>query len=112
MDLYENLVQESRGSSVIKLKRALKKEIEEPVIRYVMRCQGERLYLNQEKDCDNCEHRFFCYTHRTNLYIKADLVFADDGEDAEVYFKNGFGTKIRLYEMNLEEYERILDKNK
>jgi len=94
---------------MLKLKSGVRKKIKESVIRRVMRCQGESLYLREEKDCDNCEQKSFCYSHRTSLYIKGDLVFANNQEDAEVYFNSGFGTKLRLYEMNLEEYERILN---
>lgn len=93
---------------MLKLKSGIKKKIKESVIRRVMRCQGESLYLREKKDCENCEHNLFCYNHRTSLYIKGDLVFANNEEDAEAYFDNGFGTKLRLYEMNLEEYERII----
>jgi len=97
---------------MLKLKSGVKKKIKESVIRRVMRCQGESLYLGEQKDCDNCEQKSFCYNHRTSLYIKGNLVFANNEEDAEAYFNNGFGTKLRLYEMNLEEYERILNTGK
>ena len=97
---------------MIKRKSVVKKEVEGPVTRYVMRCQGERLYLGEKKDCGNCEQRFFCYTHRTSLYVKGDVVFANNEEDAEAYFDKGFGIELRVYEMNLEEYERILNTDK
>lgn len=85
----------------------------ETIIREVMLCQGQRDFAGIIKDCDNCKQKFLCHANKISLYIKhknSSFVFALNKEDAERYFKKGYGIRMKeiMYEQTLKEFRDFL----